>query len=56
MSAASLSHAQQPVHSHGQVAMYVAVDAQAMMIGLDLPLDNFLGFDCPNAMRGRPGD
>lgn len=42
---ASLSQAQQHAHSHGQMAMNVAVDAQTITIGLDVPLDNFLGFE-----------
>lgn len=45
LSAAFLSHAQPHAHAHGQMAMNVAIDAQAITIGLDVPLDNFLGFE-----------
>lgn len=43
---ASLALAQQPqAHSHGRLALEVAVDPQAITLTMEAPLDNFLGFE-----------
>jgi hypothetical protein len=41
---ASLALAQQP-HSHGRLALEVAVDPQTITLTMEAPLDNFLGFE-----------
>ncbi len=38
-------HAQQKPHSHGSVALDVAIDNQSITIMMEAPLDNFLGFE-----------
>lgn len=43
--ASPLAQAQQHAHSHGRLAMNVSVDAQTIGIQLEVPLDNFLGFE-----------
>jgi hypothetical protein len=51
--------AQQHAHTHGQLALNVAVDAQAITFQIESPLDNFLGFEhAPrtNAERKRVSD
>ena len=37
--------AQQHAHTHGRLAMDVAVDAQAITLQIESPLDGFLGFE-----------
>jgi len=57
--ASGLALAQQHAHSHGRLAMNVSVDAQSIGIQLEVPLDNFLGFErAPrnDAERKRVGD
>jgi hypothetical protein len=39
------AHAQQQAHTHGRLALDVAVDARAITISMEAPLDNFLGFE-----------
>lgn len=36
---------QQHAHTHGRLSLDVAVDAQAITIAMESPLDNFLGFE-----------
>jgi hypothetical protein len=42
---ASLAMAQQHAHTHGLLALDVAVDAQSITLTMEAPLDNFLGFE-----------
>jgi hypothetical protein len=37
--------AQQHAHTHGRLALNAAVDAQSITIQMEVPLDNFLGFE-----------
>mgnify|MGYP003383444307 CR=1 FL=1 len=39
------SHAQQHAHTHGRLALDVAVDASSITLQMEAPLDNFLGFE-----------
>ncbi len=38
-------HAAQQAHSHGRLALDVAIDARTITIAMEAPLDNFLGFE-----------
>ena len=42
---ASLAMAQQHAHTHGQLTLDVAIDAQTLTVTMEAPLDNFLGFE-----------
>ncbi|MBP6853002.1 MAG: DUF2796 domain-containing protein [Rhodoferax sp.] len=42
---ATLTLAQQHAHTHGRLALDVAVDAQNITLGMEAPLDNLLGFE-----------
>jgi hypothetical protein len=42
---ASLALAQQHAHTHGQLTIDVAIDAQTLTVSMEAPLDNFLGFE-----------
>jgi hypothetical protein len=42
---ASLALAQQHAHTHGRLALDVAVDAKSITLTMEAPLDNFLGFE-----------
>lgn len=43
---ASLAMAQQQhAHTHGRLALDVAIDSQAITLTMEAPLDNFLGFE-----------
>jgi len=39
------AHADQKPHTHGRLALDVAVDTQTITISMEAPLDNFLGFE-----------
>ena len=39
------AHAEQKPHTHGRMALDVAVDTQSITISMEAPLDNFLGFE-----------
>lgn len=41
----TLAAAQQHAHTHGRLALSAAIDAQSITIGMEAPLDNFLGFE-----------
>ena len=45
MAASTLAIAQQHAHVHGVLSLNVAVDAQALTLQMEVPLDNFLGFE-----------
>ena len=42
---ASLTLAQPQAHTHGLLALDVAIDAQSLTLSMEAPLDNFLGFE-----------
>jgi len=42
---ATLALAQQHAHTHGLLALDVAIDAQTLTLTTEAPLDNFLGFE-----------
>jgi hypothetical protein len=45
LSANMIASAQQHAHTHGRLALNAAVDAQSITIQMEVPLDNFLGFE-----------
>lgn len=45
IAASTLAIAQQHAHTHGRLSLNAAVDAQSITLQMEVPLDNFLGFE-----------
>ena len=45
LAASSFALAQQHAHTHGLLSLDAAVDAQSITLQMEVPLDNFLGFE-----------
>lgn len=45
LAAGGAANAQQQAHTHGRIALDVAVTAQSITLEMEAPLDNFLGFE-----------